>query len=299
MSYELIDAKWGAPSAGLPSGEITWSADLSDDLKYDAGSYDQSDFDEALAAAFESWEDVAAVDFEYVDTFSTADVTVAMAELSGNVVGQATITAVPTSGSLNRITDVDILLDSMETWSPLGPGGSDFFAVAAHEIGHSIGLDHVKDPEQLMNAVLQTDELGDGDIEGAQYLYGTDEGDRMLDLPPDTESDDEEMAESDDGDGDGDGGGGGGSGGGILLLLGGLVALVAGLFGGGGAAAGAVTLAARKSEDGSGGEGVGEDTGGEDLLAFLHESLGEEADSFEEVHQSFLDEETEEEFLVL
>jgi hypothetical protein len=219
------------------------------------------------------------------------------------VVGQATITAVPTTGSLNLITDVDILLDSMETWSPLGTGASDFFAVAAHEIGHAIGLDHVDDPTQLMNAVLETDELGEGDIEGAQYLYGRDEGDTDLDAPSEPEPGDDEVADSDDAD-DGDddgGGGGGGSGGGVLLLLGGLVALIAGLFSGGGAAASAVTLAATEPGDDPDGEGAAGDAEGEDLIAFLHEALGEDAATVEEVHQSFLpeDPEDEQEFLLL
>jgi len=296
MSYKLIGSKWGASSPGRPSGEITWSADLSDDLNYDASSFERSDFDAALASAFQEWEDVAAVDFRYIDNSLSADVFVDMGPLTKEaVVGQATVTSVPTSGSLDRITDVDIILDSLEDWSPFGPAGSDFFAVATHEIGHAIGLDHVEDPEQLMNAVLKTDELGEGDIEGAQYLYGTDEGDPVPGTSTDTDPD-EEIAESDD-DG-GDGGGGGGSGGGILLLLGGLVALIAGLFGGG-AAASAVTLAAREPEDGPENEGAAGDAEGEALMAFLHESLGDEAASSEETHRTFVEEEPEEEFPVL
>ena len=69
----------------------------------------------------------------------------------------------------------DIHFDIAEDWAIgfAGPG-FDIFTVAAHEIGHAIGLDHSTVPGSLMNSSyteafsgLQAD-----DILGAQFIYG-------------------------------------------------------------------------------------------------------------------------------
>ena len=138
---------------------------------------------------------------------------------------------------MDGIQSVDITLDSNEFWAPMSQSFTEtnFFAVAAHEVGHAIGLEHVDDPTQLMNAVLSTDNLGSGDILGAQTIYGRDATDAPT--PPGG-------AASPSVAGD-DGGGGGGAG--IALILGAIVALLAALFGGG--AAGAVALAGTDGDD--------------------------------------------------
>lgn len=277
MSYELLGSKWGSPTPGRPSGEVTWASDLDDNLTYDTGRFDEGDFNAALAQAFQAWERVAAVDFTRIADFGAADITFDMGNLDGvigKIVGSATIRSVnPSSGTLDRITDVDVTLDRLETWSPFGGGGTiDFFAVAAHEIGHAIGLDHVEDPTELMNAVLTRDTLGDGDIAGARALYGTDRGERSPEPAEETASEDD--------------GGGGGGGAGILLLLGGLVGLLTAFFGGG-AAAGAAVAAAHAPGEGGPDTDIGDDEG-EALIAFLHDALGDRAEVYEEIHETQL-----------
>ena len=275
MNFELIGAKWGNTTLGTPSGTVTWAADLGDDLNFNSARFDQSDFDAAIEAAFEAWENVASVDFVRAGSLATADVSVDMGALTGSVVGQASISVAALPGT-DRITDVDILLDSGELWAPFGSGGTDFFAVAAHEIGHAIGLDHVDDPAQLMNPVVSADDLGDGDIAGAQVLYGSDPGD--VSAPSSSAP-----APAPAGD---DGGGGGG---GVGLIIGGLVALLASLFGG--AAAAPLVLAALGGDDDD--EPLDEtetadhnvDHEAEELIAFLDEAF-EAGQSYQIVHSA-------------
>ena len=252
--YELLNIKWGESTYGTASGPVTWSADL-DGLPISDGA-DLDDIVSSLTAAFQTWEDVAALNFG--EAGSGADISISYASFStdGNAdnddaAGTASWSA-PSSG-LNEPTNVEIEFNSDFTWSPFldaDPSTVNFYAVALHEIGHVIGLDHPwdigdpiseRDDSLIMNAILTSNSLGDGDIAGAQAIYGLDAGD--VPVEDDDEDDDEgSLAAADDG-------GSGGAGVGILL---GLLALVFGLFSGGlGAAAvmAAGTVATEDDED--------------------------------------------------
>lgn len=230
--YALLsgDVKWGDPTYGEPSGTITWSSDIAGDLTLVSGVSD-ADIDTALQAAFQAWEDVAAINF--VEVASGADVTVSTTSFAidypafdANAVGIAGVG--PITSGLNSLTSGTVEFDTDHTWSDDGSGGGiNFYAVAVHEIGHIIGLDHPNDPTQIMNATIFVDDLANGDKAGAQFLYGTDGDDVVVDG-------EEEVSRSGDG-----GGSGGGAGAGLIL---GLLAFLASLFTGGGAAA--IALAA-------------------------------------------------------
>jgi hypothetical protein len=237
MSYDLIGFKWGASDAGSAGGVVTWSGDFVTSLNH-SSAYTDQDFVAALQDAFDRWESVASIDFQQVA--SGGDILIGTADYSGGIAGVASYSIFARPG-FDAVDNTSLSFDiSDRLWSP-GTGGfgeSNFYAVALHEIGHLMRLAHPSpiDTAQIMNETIFVNDLGDGDIEGAQFLYGLDPGDEELDNPP-------------------SGGGGtsfesvgdGGSSSGGLLL--GLLAALLGLFLGGGAAAVAVVAGRLPSED--------------------------------------------------
>lgn len=235
MPYSAGDVKWGTPTLGTASGTVTWSADYVTSLNY-GSSFSASDFDAALMAAFDKWESVASIDFQMVA--SGGDVQVGTASYGGSVAGKASYSFDGNPG-LSEIFNGTVNFNSDMVWSPYGgSGGVDFYAVALHEIGHIIGLGHVNDPSEIMNPTVFADDLGNGDIAGAQFLYGRDPGDASAPTGQVNASDPTVGVSAADG---------GGSGGAGLLL--GLLAALLGLVFGGGMAAGAFVAASRASAD--------------------------------------------------
>ncbi len=258
MSYNTYPQKWGDPTFGTPSGEIEWSMNLSSGLRIASG-YDRQDLEDATRAAFDRWEEVAGLDFTEVS--SGADVTISTGLLSGSTVGQANWGGYP-SYNYGRIT-----MDTEPLWSPNGGfNTTDFYAVMLHEIGHVIGLDHVNDTSEIMNGYISTSDLGDGDIAGAQYMYGAAVGSGPAPSPapspspgpspvpspgPSTSDPDDSPGPSLDiapSGGDDDDGGSGGAIFAILGLIGLVFGAIFGLGGGGVALAAAATAGPEEEE---------------------------------------------------
>jgi hypothetical protein len=130
----------------------------------------------ALQSAFESWSDIADIEFaqvadggERVIGGHSADIRIAFGYIDGsfgNGLGKAYFVTNNESKQAG-----DILFDKDEfrgafLWNK-------FIGVAAHEIGHSIGLRHVENEAALLNPFVgdhitpQSD-----DIQGAGQIYG-------------------------------------------------------------------------------------------------------------------------------
>lgn len=73
---------------------------------------------------------------------------------------------------LNILWDFDSLYEEKPS-----DGYVSFFAVALHELGHSLGLSHSSNPEAVMyfSYSTSTGVLSDDDVKGIQHIYGVPE----------------------------------------------------------------------------------------------------------------------------
>jgi len=180
--------KWGSPVFGT-GATVTWSLMGTGitiyEYPFSYTSFALADFMPVgylnqIEAAFSAWSDVADITFIKVDDEGepfnapqlSGDIRLAGHDFDGPSGVLAHGYYPPNNGDSAA---GDIHFDRQETWK-IGFGGSgfDIFQIAAHEIGHSIGLGHEESVVALMNPYYT--EVFSGpqadDINGAQYIYG-------------------------------------------------------------------------------------------------------------------------------
>ena len=134
-----------------------------------------------IVRAFAAWSDVADITFtEVVDdgapfnaVTTSGDIRIGGAVFDGPS-GTLAHGFFPPVNGLTAASDIHF--DIAETWTIgfSGPDSFDIFTVAAHEIGHAIGLAHSSLLQSLMYPSYSEDFVGlqADDILGAQFIYG-------------------------------------------------------------------------------------------------------------------------------
>jgi len=181
--------KWGAPAMGTPGGTVTWSlmatgtscaAEGGGCVITALADFMPGGYLAQIQAAFAAWSAAANIQFMQVaddGAAFNAPTTSGDIRLGGHVFDGAGGTLAhgfypPANGTTAA---GDIHFDIADTWK-IGFGGPGFsiFQVAAHEIGHAIGLDHTGVAGSLMNPFYTEAFAGPqaDDIAGAQFIYG-------------------------------------------------------------------------------------------------------------------------------
>ncbi len=190
----LFGAKWGASQTnGTPGGVVTWSivgaGRRGVDSAYGTGRSDFTtdpsalasyDVEDILRQSFAAWAAIADIDFVQVRDDGApvgeglgADIRIAFGEIDG-VLGDTLAQAFFPFDDRNPLAG-DILVDSQER--PFFADPERLLAVVTHEIGHSIGLEHITGVRALMNPRVNdiVEPVAD-DIEGARQIYGAQDG---------------------------------------------------------------------------------------------------------------------------
>lgn len=177
--YELSEIKWGSSTPGTTGGQVTWSfASLAGAIYNFDATISEAAFQALIRAAFEAWEDIANIDFVEVADSANSDIRLGWDFIDGmnGTVGEAAYSYFISPTGFDTFDFAEIRFDTSEIWStdPNYVGSAvNFFAVALHEIGHALGLDHSTNPDTIMyfqtNATV---DLTSFDIAGAQAIYG-------------------------------------------------------------------------------------------------------------------------------
>ncbi|NJN47680.1 MAG: matrixin family metalloprotease [Candidatus Competibacteraceae bacterium] len=190
QSFELIGSKW-------PTSSVTMSADIASFF----GEVSPSGiaWNQAFQEAANSWNTSTAFRINVADSFSNPCAGIDFPgnnvtgnnqngvdftnTLCGDLFGLGTLAVTITLFELSNrdeTAESDVVFNRNETWDvyngPWRSNAADFRRVAAHELGHVIGLDHEDDVPALMatfvtfGSTIETPQADD--INGVNVLYG-------------------------------------------------------------------------------------------------------------------------------
>ena len=181
--------KWGPPAYGT-GATVSWSlmptgtsctAEFVGCTVTSLAAFMPVGYLTQIQNAFAAWSAVANIHFVQIAddgaAFNAATTSSGDIRLGGHVIdgagGELAHGYFPPINGLSAAGDIHF--DIAEAWKlGFGGGGLDIFQVAAHEIGHAIGLDHTTVPNSLMDPYYTEAFAGPqaDDIAGARFLYG-------------------------------------------------------------------------------------------------------------------------------
>lgn len=175
-NYALEQARWA------PGTTVTWYYSGTSSAVFArqaAAGYSNPDlFPADIRAAFNRWDDVSGIRFQEVSTAAAANIVIGWGNIDGPLQILAQASYYYDVSTRLFAPPVQITFDTSELYNPtsgserLSSGGT-FYAVALHEIGHSIGLDHYSGGQAIMNPYITSlNDLTASDIAGVQALYG-------------------------------------------------------------------------------------------------------------------------------